>query len=168
MRCKTRWIVAAVLVLSGAVGGCKRADDSQNSAVVQTAAAPDPEVGAMLYAHGCMTCHGATGQGMLHQGAELRKNQFIATKTDAELIAFLKKGRLAKDPDNKTGVPMPAGGTIPGFGDDPQSDTQTLGDVVAFLRQMQLKEKQHEAAVAARHAATQSISAATQPVTGKQ
>ena len=155
-----------MLVLGGAVAGCKREDSASPPPVATTAALPDADVGAMLYSKSCLTCHGSNCQGLIHHGPDLRRDAFFASHTDEELIAFARKGRAIKDPDNKTGVAMPPGGGIPGFGSDPQGDTEYLADIIAFIRRVQSQTKQQDAFAAAHHPpTTQSLgSAATQPV----
>jgi mono/diheme cytochrome c family protein len=167
MRSKTRWIVAAVVLVGSSMWGCNKGDNATAPPVAKTAFVPDADAGAMLYKSGCLTCHGSAGQGMLHQGPDLRRDPFISKMSDSDLIEFLRKGRPAKDPTNHSGIAMPAGGTIPGFGEDKQSDTETLADVVLFLRNMQAKVKQQDDLKAAAHHSptTQTLtSASTQPV----
>ena len=58
-------------------------------------------------------------------------SKFVASSSDLQLIAFLKRGRQAIDARNTTGVPMPARGGNLALDDD------ALGNIVAFLRQVQ-------------------------------
>jgi disulfide bond formation protein DsbB len=58
-------------------------------------------------------------------------SDFIADKTDAELVDFIKVGRDPSDPLNTTGVAMPPKGGNPALSDD------DLLNVVAFIRSLQ-------------------------------
>ena len=55
-------------------------------------------------------------------------SEFIAGKTDADLITFIKTGRDPSDSLNTTGVAMPPKGGNPALSDD------DLNDIVAFIR----------------------------------
>jgi len=90
----------------------------------------------MLYGNTCLTCHGTRGQGMPNQGVNLRISKFIAACSDEQLLSFLKTGREAKDPTSLVGRLMPPRG-----GNGSLDDTG-LGDIVAFLRQLQDQAKQ--------------------------
>jgi mono/diheme cytochrome c family protein len=100
---------------------------------------PDPEVGEMLFELTCATCHGQDGRGLPHQGVDLRTSLFIAKRTDAELLNFLKVGRQPRDPDSVRGLYMPPRGGNFALEDD------RLADIVAHLRVMQRKFAQANA-----------------------
>jgi disulfide bond formation protein DsbB len=55
-------------------------------------------------------------------------SEFIADKSDDELIAFIKVGRDPSDPLNTTGVAMPPKGGNPALSDE------DLQDIIAFIR----------------------------------
>jgi disulfide bond formation protein DsbB len=116
--------------------------------------APDPEVGRQVFAQTCASCHGFQAQGLPHQGAPLRTSAFVATHSDADLIAFIKKGRPAKDPTNNSGVAMPPRGNNPALSD------ARLADIVSWLRQVQAEAKADAASSGASAA-----SASTDPTT---
>jgi mono/diheme cytochrome c family protein len=61
-------------------------------------------------------------------GKDLTTSTFVAEKTDAELIEFIKVGRGPEDPLNTTGVAMPPRGGNPALKD------QEIADIVAFVR----------------------------------
>jgi mono/diheme cytochrome c family protein len=145
-----RSLVVVVLAFSSGLVGCGRGDDAAKSAAAQSGAVADADAGQMVYCRGCVSCHGPTAEGLVHQGPSLRNNEFIASHHDEELVAFLLKGRPVKDATNRSKLPMPAGGTLTGFGEDAQSDRETMADVVAFLRRVQ----RESAAAEARHHAT--------------
>lgn len=79
----------------------------------------------------CAACHGRQAEGMKNLGPALRENAFIQSLDDPHLLAFVKTGREADDPLNKTGIVMPAKGGNPLLGD------QDLMDIVAHLRTLQ-------------------------------
>jgi disulfide bond formation protein DsbB len=58
-------------------------------------------------------------------------SDFVATRTDAELVAFIKSGRSVDDPLNTTGVAMPPKGGNPALTD------ADLADIVAYIRSLQ-------------------------------
>ena len=76
----------------------------------------------------CAACHGPNGEGVTGLGKPFTTSEFIASKTDAELVEFLKVGRAVGDPLNTTGVAMPPKGGNPALTD------QELLDLVAFIR----------------------------------
>jgi len=55
----------------------------------------------------CASCHGQDLQGMPNNGKSLITSEFVAQKSDKDLLAFLKVGRQPFDPLNTTGVAMP-------------------------------------------------------------
>jgi disulfide bond formation protein DsbB len=90
-----------------------------------TAAVDD---GRQLYLATCAACHGAAGQGLPHQGPDLRASRFLAQASDDALLAFLVSGRPVGDPSNTSGLPMPPRGGNPSLSD------RHLGQIVQFLR----------------------------------
>jgi disulfide bond formation protein DsbB len=76
----------------------------------------------------CAACHGPDGKGMPNLGKDFTKSTFIAERTDAEMVEFLKVGRGTDDPLNTTGVAMPPKGGNPALSD------QDLLDVIAYVR----------------------------------
>lgn len=76
----------------------------------------------------CSACHGPNGEGMEGLGKPLDKSPFVDTKSDAELMAFIKTGRPIWDTDNTTGVDMPPKGGNPALSD---TDLQVI---VGYLR----------------------------------
>ena len=120
--------------------------DAGSNATVTTAAAAadkriaqthkrDPEYGRLLYMGSCSSCHGQGGQGMPHQGANLRGSSFIAKRSDEQLVSFLKSGRAPGDPESVQGLLMPPRGGNPAL-DDP-----ALNAIVGFLRQLQQQDR---------------------------
>jgi disulfide bond formation protein DsbB len=91
----------------------------------------DAAKGQVLYMQTCTACHGQNLQGMPHQGVNLRESKFVASTNDPKLVAFIKVGRKPADAKNTTGLLMPPRGGNPSLDDD------SLGHIVAFLRQAQ-------------------------------
>ena len=67
-------------------------------------AAPD---GKALFQVTCPACHGPDAKGLPGLGKDMTTSEFIASKSDPELVEFIKQGRGVDDPLNTTGVPMP-------------------------------------------------------------
>lgn len=86
------------------------------------------ESGRIDYLRACSSCHGPDGQGLGKLGNSLRDNEFVRSKTDEELVRFLKVGRAPGDPDSKTGVLMPPKGL------DPRLSDEDLKGIVLFIR----------------------------------
>ncbi len=64
---------------------------------------------------------------MPNLGKNLITSQFFGSKTDAELIDYVKVGRPISDPLNTTGVPMPPKGGNPALTD------QEIADIIAYI-----------------------------------
>jgi disulfide bond formation protein DsbB len=95
---------------------------------------PTPEqvaAGQKVFLGTCATCHGKDANGLPRLGKGLHYNEFVKSKTDEELMAFIKTGRPAADPLNTTGVDMPPKGGNPALTD------QNIADVIAFVRSLQ-------------------------------
>jgi len=125
-----------VFVLVLIVAACSSSDDDggdsgDGDGATTTAAsvgAGDATAGATLYTGTCQACHGGDGEGIDGLGKSLNPSDFVQAQSDAELVAFLKVGRPASDPDNTTGVDMaPKGG-------NPSLTDEDLEDIVAHLR----------------------------------
>jgi mono/diheme cytochrome c family protein len=90
--------------------------------------AGDATAGKVVFDKTCVTCHGADGKGRAGLGKDLVTSEFVKSKSDAELVAFIAAGRPASDPANTTGVDMPANG-----GNSSLTE-QDLANVVAYVR----------------------------------
>jgi disulfide bond formation protein DsbB len=66
----------------------------------------------------CAACHGPEGRGLPKLGKDLVESEFVHTKNDQELLAFVKTGRPSFDPANTTGIDMPPKGGNPALKDD--------------------------------------------------
>ncbi|HQY88462.1 MAG TPA: cytochrome c [Tepidisphaeraceae bacterium] len=108
----------------------------------------DPAAGRQLFAQNCASCHGKFGEGMIARGVNLRESAFVQLTSDSKLLKFLHVGRKANDPNSILKIEMPAKGANPLLGD------QELGDLVAYMRQIQID---------ARRTTTASTTASTAP-----
>ena len=61
----------------------------------------------------------------------LADSAFVASKTDAELAAFVKQGRPIWDPDNTSGIDMPPKGGNPALSDG------ELAEIITYIRSLQ-------------------------------
>jgi disulfide bond formation protein DsbB len=91
----------------------------------------DPAAGQQAFASTCISCHGPDAKGMTGLGKDLTTSEFLKSKTNAEMVAFLQTGRPASDPLNTTGVDMPP------KGGNPALTEQDLANIIAFLRSLQ-------------------------------
>jgi mono/diheme cytochrome c family protein len=73
-------------------------------------AAADAEA---LYTLNCLACHGADLRGLDGAGVPLAGSRFVAARSVAELVAFLKAGRLPDATDSVAGRAMPAFAWLP-------------------------------------------------------
>lgn len=64
-------------------------------------------------------------------GKPLKASDFIASKSDAELLTFVKSGRPVWDAENTTGIDMPPKGGNPALTDD------QIADIITFIRTLQ-------------------------------
>ena len=126
-------VVAALALAACGGGGAARAPQEAAPAATAEkveAAAPagDPAAGQAVFDSNCSACHGAAGEGVTGLGKDMTTSEFIAGKTDAELVDFIKVGRDPSDPLNSTGVAMPPKGGNPSLQD------ADLFNIVAFIR----------------------------------
>ncbi len=91
----------------------------------------DAAVGREIFLTTCAACHRADGSGMPNLGKSIVRSDFIATQTDAEMEAFMTKGRPVTDPMNTTRVPMPP------FGGRASMTPGELRGLIAYMRGLQ-------------------------------
>ena len=84
--------------------------------------------GEKVFMTTCATCHGKDGHGLPKLGKDQHANPFIRENSEAQLIDYVKTGRLAGDPLNTTGVAMPPKGGNPAL-----TDTD-VANVVSYIR----------------------------------
>jgi len=75
----------------------------------------------------CAACHGPDAKGVEGLGVNLVESQLVADSSEAELVAFLKVGRLGDSPDSSTGIAMP------GFN---YLTAEQLTEVSSYLKQL--------------------------------
>jgi disulfide bond formation protein DsbB len=128
-------VLAAAALALAACGGGGAARAPQEAApaapaekVEAAAPAGDPAAGKEVFVSTCSACHGPAGEGVTGLGKDMTTSEFIAGKTDAELVDFIKVGRDPSDPLNSTGVAMPPKGGNPALKD------ADLFNIVAFIR----------------------------------
>jgi mono/diheme cytochrome c family protein len=123
-------LVALAMAISACGGSDGEAsdDDAGDASAATTLAPGDPANGQELYAGTCMVCHGQAGEGVEGLGKPWVGSDFINSRTDAEMLAFLIEGRPSDHPDNTTGVAMmPRGG-------NPNLTDADLLDLIAYMR----------------------------------
>jgi disulfide bond formation protein DsbB len=119
-------IIAMLLILAFVVTGCG-GSSAPTEPPPTPAPAGDPVKGEELFAT-CSACHGPNGEGVEGLGKDMTTSEFIASKSDDELVEFIKVGRAPDDPLNTTGVAMlPKGG-------NPALTDEDLYDIVAYIR----------------------------------
>ena len=126
---KSRIVIAAAVLAAAAVA-CGGSDDpagtdggADNAAAV--------EAGGAVFRGSCRACHGSDGEGVDGLGKPLVDSEFVDGLDDDALVAFIAEGRPADDPDNTSGIAMPAKGNNSSLTDE------DLANVVAFIRSLQ-------------------------------
>jgi len=84
--------------------------------------------GENLFVASCSACHGPSGEGLEGLGLPLAGSEFVASKSDEELLRFIKTGRPIWDAENKTGLDMPAKGGNPALSDE------DLTTIIGYIR----------------------------------
>lgn len=87
--------------------------------------------GRDVFMRTCANCHGPRGFGKPGLGQDLVRSDFIADRGDAQLVAFVLRGRPANDPQSITGIAMPPKG---GF---PDLTEEEIAAAVSYLRGLQ-------------------------------
>jgi len=131
---KTRSWVLLLAVLALGAAACGYSDTS--SPTVATTAPAGEAVGGSangqtLFQGTCSACHGQNAEGVNGLGPDMHDNAFIQSKSNADMILFLAAGRSTTDPENTTGIAMPA------KGGNPSLTNEDLADIVDYLRTLQ-------------------------------
>jgi disulfide bond formation protein DsbB len=127
---KTIFMITALLIIAAlSLAACGGSDEEPPASDQRG----DAAAGERLFVATCSACHGPKGQGIQGLGKDMTTSEFIAGKTDDELVEFIKVGRGADDPLNTTGVAMLPKGGNPALTDD------DLYDIVAYIRTLQKK-----------------------------
>ncbi len=91
----------------------------------------NPTAGKAQFEATCSACHGPDAKGIAGLGKDLTTSEFAKGLSDADLIAFINKGRDTSDPANTTGVAMPP------KGGNPALDETDLLDIIAYVRTLE-------------------------------
>lgn len=127
-------VALALLLALAACGGGDNDEAAEGGSASEPAAAEvagDPEHGKELFIPTCGACHGPEGKGVENLGKDMTNSEFIAERTDAELLEFVKVGRAPDHPLNTTGVLMPPKGGNPVLSD------QDILDIIAYIHTLQ-------------------------------
>jgi mono/diheme cytochrome c family protein len=89
------------------------------------------DFGRQLFMRNCSTCHAADLSGMPNQGANLVRSAFVTSRSNTQLMVFLRTGRAPGDRNTVLGL------TMPPRGGNPHLDDAELADIVAYLRLVQ-------------------------------
>ena len=121
---------AAGLSSTGAPPSVEEVVPETSTTAVATGGSSGGDVanGETVYSSTCAVCHARDAVGIPGLGKPLVGSDFVDTISDASLVSFISQGRSSDDPENTTGIPMPAKGGNPAL-----TDTD-LADVVAYLR----------------------------------
>ncbi|MDP1560038.1 MAG: cytochrome c [Pirellulaceae bacterium] len=87
----------------------------------------DPANGRKVFVMSCVTCHGATGDGLSNLAPSLRTSEFVKSSDLSAIERVIALGRALTDPANKSGKVMPAKGGNPFLKD------QEIADLAAFV-----------------------------------
>lgn len=120
-----------LMVIIVACGGEGDIPEAAPPTDVPTAPVGDAINGETLYGTTCIACHGQGGVGIEGLGKNMPDSEFIRGLSDEELMAFIKVGRPTGDPENTTGVDMPA------KGGNPALDDSDILDIIAYIRTLQ-------------------------------
>jgi disulfide bond formation protein DsbB len=124
---KTLLPIPAVLLFLALVVSACGGSSAPTEPPPTPAPAGDPAKGEELFVT-CAACHGPEGEGVAGLGKDMTTSEFIASKSDDELVEFIKVGRAPDDTLNTTGVAMlPKGG-------NPALSDEDLYDIVAYIR----------------------------------
>ncbi|MEZ4667595.1 MAG: cytochrome c [Anaerolineae bacterium] len=131
--------MALVLVVSACGGGNdeEAASDPVDAPAVEepaqaeeTSMVGDPVAGKKVYQTACVACHGPDARGVANLGKSLHPSDsdFVSSRTDDELVEYIKVGRRVDDPLNTTGIDMPP------KGGNPALTEEDMYNIVAYMR----------------------------------
>lgn len=136
---------------SSATSSTNATSTGASSAGTSGAVIPAPVPGSFdpagrdAFVAACSACHGPDAMGLPNLGKPLRTSKFVASKTDAELLDFVKHGRPIWDPMNTTGVDMPPKGGNPALSDD------QIKLIIAYIRAIHVDDASGASTEAAAH-----------------
>jgi disulfide bond formation protein DsbB len=114
------------LLLVALLSACGGGAASANGSITELDG--DSVAGESVFMSACIACHGQDAQGRPGLGKNLVSSDFVDSKSDQELVEFIKVGRAPDDPLNTTRVAMPPKGAKATLSD------QALFDIVAYIR----------------------------------
>lgn len=117
--------VVFVLAVTACVG---RHANSGSSDTVGSVVPGDVLAGADIYQLSCAGCHARDLKGIDGIGTPLAPSEFVARSSENEVATLTLVGTSKGDPDNTTGIDMPARGGNPSLSD------QAIQDVAAYLK----------------------------------
>ena len=122
-------VTAILLTLALSLAAC--GGDALKAAAPSTAPVGDPVAGEKIFVSACASCHGLNDEGIQGLSKDMTHSELIASKTDQELVEFLKLGRAPGD------APDTAGAVMPPKGGNPSLTDENLYDIVAYIRLLQ-------------------------------
>ena len=86
--------------------------------------------GEKVYQTACVACHGPDARGVANLGKSVHPSDsdFVSSRTDDELVEYIKVGRRVDDPLNTTGIDMPP------KGGNPALTEEDMYNIVAYMR----------------------------------
>lgn len=124
---KIALMLVAVMFALAACGGAS----ATPTPVPSPTPSGDPVAGETSFMGTCSACHGPDAKGVTGLGKDLTTSTFAIGLSDADLVAFLLKGRPSSDPANTTGVDMPP------KGGNPSLSEKDLANIVAYIRTLE-------------------------------
>ena len=128
-------LVLILLFTLSACGGSKEPTPEPATATPEPVAAVvgDATVGEKVYQGTCLACHGPDAKGIQGLGKSLHPSDsdFVSTRSDGELVEYIKVGRRIDDPLNTTGIDMPP------KGGNPAMSEEDMYNVVAYMRTLE-------------------------------
>ncbi len=118
-------VIGLVLALMGVMGAFTGGTDGPASEKISDV---DVDQGRAVYLQYCAICHAPDASGIPGLGKDLTRSDFVNSTSDADLRAFVIKGRSIDDAMNTTGVAMPARG-----GNSLLTDAE-IDQIILYLR----------------------------------
>jgi mono/diheme cytochrome c family protein len=118
--------VISILLLMLTLGLAACTGGTSQAAAPSAAYVGDPVAGERAFASACAACHGLKGEGVPGLSLNMTQSELVVTKTDQELLEFIKLGGVPGEPP----VMLPKGGVA-------TLTDQNLADIVAYIRLLQ-------------------------------
>ena len=91
-------LLALGLLISLALVACGGGGSAPDTPPPTPTARGDAEAGQAAYTTTCVACHGPEAKGVVGLGKDLTTSEFVTSKSDDELVEFVKTGRPSTDP----------------------------------------------------------------------